>query len=168
MQLRGIQKVTSIVASSRNYESRGKLFWNHNKNVTRLVQIQKSNWCNGVYINIGAHPRNLVLKTYPPSTGYWAIETRPTAWVHRYSHVFERIETNLENAEEVVAEEAIKWLFSWIDATFEEGELRKAILSRKSWLNDMGLATAIAKDWASNKLGKPAKYYSGIAGYYST
>lgn len=166
MRILDATELCASIATEYGYRRRGALMWKPVGDVVILVQLQKSRWGNGVYVNFGATPIEMVTKPVPPSYGYWGLHLRAPEWSGPYVKAFIRCETDCDDrmrASEL--ERPFQWLFRQLNKFMSDGEwLRKVVLDPECV--ECVHADAMMRDWARGRLKAPLKYFKGTS-YYS-
>lgn len=159
-----IKELSSLIwtqAKPRGFKRKGNLFWKTGAELTLLIQLQKSRWSEGVYLNYGVTPNAMVLNGVPPSIGCWGREERAETLESPFRDVFIRLVDRDRppcTIEEIT--EAFDWLFKHIEATYGDAE---AVRARE--IATYGDAWGILSDWANRRLKPPSEYFEGVRYY---
>lgn len=140
------------------YARASTLFWKTGREHTSVIQVQKSRWCDGVYINIGATPNTFIRSVKIPRVKYWGITMRADSWDSPFVDDFRRCETDSINS--ILPEEmdgAVRWLVQHVEDNVQnEANFRDLILNPRSV--EHSHASLMMKDWAMGKLKSPEYY----------
>jgi hypothetical protein len=165
MDKKELTKLVSSLCKPLGYKVKSGLFWKGCQELTILVQLQKSRWGAGVYVDFGATPSVMVTKAVPPGAGYWGLEMRPTAWMGPFFKEFVDCEDDHEDRMKPdQMSPALQWLIQWMeDNIADEGRVRQAVLDCRSL--EFPRASIMMKDWARNQLKPPSVYFDGTPYY---
>lgn len=167
MNMNELIQTMDRLARPRGYRHKGGLFWATADELTVLIQLQRSRWGAGIYVNFGVMPTQLITKNRPPSVEYWPLQERGETFESPYKHHFEQMAMDERSVTSDAIEEAINWLVGWIDRHLRDPHaLRTALYEPSSWLSQRGpMQEGILADWARDRLRDPIHYYQGLPYY---
>lgn len=148
-----LARVVGELAKARGYRRRGLRLWKSGPELTLLIQLQRSQWSRGVYVNYGVTPTAMLIANAPPPLGNWGrtkrAETTPSPFHDAFCQLVQDHDDQMDPAEMI---EPFNWLLAHIDAEYGDTEaFRKAELAR------YGNTWGILPDWANGVLN-PSDY----------
>jgi len=157
--------IVSQLARADGYARRYGLFYFSNDDLTGGIHLQSSQWCDGVYTNIGILPTKVIpLPTKPPAIEYWPLSGRADRLNGPFKDLFSKLAESAALISAHDAQQMFPWLLQWMRDAIQDTEgLRKAILHRRnhsyiSQICDLPTEWMMA-DWANDKLRSWEYYY---------
>ena len=149
------------IACPLGYQHKGGLFWKTGSELTTLIDLQRSRWGRGVYVNFGVTPNAIVTRAYPLSVEYWARQMRAESADSPFRDQFAALVMDDEDLmpPEDMADE-FRWLLAWIENHYGD-----AAVVRKDTLDQYPDSWGLLIDWARGTLREPSSYFED-APYY--
>ena len=157
-------------AKSAAFGVHASMLWKSHGELTSVIQLQRSQWSGGMYVNVGIMPTVFMTQDRPPNDVAFGQSFRATDLTESpFDAVFRRLEdddVDSMNPEDMIP--AMNWLFEYLDRRYSNTEevrqqelLRYAkelprLLAQCGPQGGEGLPTA---DWARGCLRPPASYY---------
>jgi hypothetical protein len=155
-------------AKHAGYRRYGSTLWRNVQDLALLINLQKSRWGDGLYINVGLLPVPLFKNNRPRGSGYWPLQERVGSTIGPYQEMFRVLESRTGDFALAFSHrrDMILWLFDWMQSQFGDvHRVREMILG----INPNELFAEyvtmpnepwMLRDWAHNNLKDAAHYYS--------
>lgn len=156
MNVTDVIRALDDVARPLGYRRKRGLLWKTGRQLTTLVEFQRTPVGRGVYVNIGAMPNRLITGKAPPVAGSWGIEERADCLKSPFRTTFRRLANNDED--QVLPDDcvpAFRWLLAWIEQHLANAAaVRETILEMgpDSCVSPIGVVKWAMREWANRKL----------------
>lgn len=150
-----LNKVMREELLDKGYAYSSGIFYKKNSELSILIELQRSRWGKGIYVNVGATPSSDIVNNKPPSAAHWGIQVRGEMLSDKpFSECFRQLAIDDEgrlSADAMV--EPLNQLVGWLEIQFADpAAVRSAILDPNSWISKSGIARAVIKKWAGLKI----------------
>lgn len=140
------------------YNSKASTFWKIGKELTILINVQKSRWGDGIYINYGATPNEMMVQASPPPIYCWGTQRRAESEDFPFQEFFRRLASGYdEDLSPEEAADAMEGLRDLLKDSFENADVYRRELLQKYPDHEAGSFFMI--DWANNVLRSPKFYF---------
>jgi Domain of unknown function (DUF4304) len=157
------------IAKESGYRHKGGVFWkSYDGEVTSVVQLQRSQWSGGMYVNAGVLPSVMITKEMPPDSSLWFAFRATDLKDSPYQVAFTRLEDDdIDSMDPKDMVPAMRWLFEYLDNRYSNVESvrqqtlaeieaeRPRLLAECGPAGDQGFPMV---DWARGCLRSPASY----------
>ena len=153
------------VLRKHGYKGKRSRAWKRLNDLLVIIEMQRSQWSDAYYINIGVMPATFMTREYAPPGKYCTSGCRATSIKQSpFFNTFDTLEANGKYDPADLAN-AFEWLVHWIENQYGNREVVRAReLARPP--SETLTEVDLMKDWANDKLKDPKYYLRGIPSKY--